>query len=254
MNLTASLIVKNELGRYLRPCIAHLLEFCDTIRVLDDCSGDGTFDWLADADERVQVERAQADGMFRHEGRSRNELLAWTMKAKPTHILALDADEFVSDGASVRAACATDGAVFTLGMEEVWKADSGSLWTRHDGAWGTHQIPILYRAPRRLTQEWGIPDQQLACGREPLAVRALRRHAAPSGSAILHLGWACEADRQARYDRYVAADNGRFHNIRHLRSIMLPDRRVRLARREWPAALEPYRDVLLARINPAEAA
>jgi glycosyltransferase involved in cell wall biosynthesis len=47
VKLIASLIVRNELKRYLEPCVAHLLEFCDEIRVLDDRSDDGTREWLA---------------------------------------------------------------------------------------------------------------------------------------------------------------------------------------------------------------
>lgn len=250
MNLIASLLVRNELGRYLRPCIAHLLDFCDEIRVMDDGSTDGTADWL-EAQDRVHVLRQSASSFFEHEGRARNASLAWTMQGRPTHVLAIDADEFVTDGALVRNSCQVNRGpgVWSLIMEEVWKADDGRLWTRQDGGWREHPIPILWRAPRArvaATGAWQIADRQLACGRTPTILRRFRP-VVPSGSSVLHFGWSCEADRAERHRRYVEADGGRFHASAHLNSIMWPDRKVRLAGREWPAGLD--RDVLLARIR-----
>lgn len=250
MKLVASVICRNELGRYLEPFVAHLLEFVDEIRLLDDHSEGGTFEWLwalGEHDKRVQVARLPAPPMFQHEGRARNRLLQWTLIGQPTHILAIDADEFVSDGQALRAACEGDqgNGAWTLQMEEVWKADERRLWTRQDGGWRAHQIPILWRVPERMTGDYRIQNRQLACGREPVAVRALARRAAPTGASVLHLGWLREAERAARYERYVEADGGRFHASTHLRSIMWTDKRVRLRARPWPAALAGWKPAIL---------
>lgn len=254
MKLIASLIVRNELDRYLKPCIEHLLEFCDEIRVTDDASTDGTAEWLAEQD-RVEVVQIAAPSFFAHEGRARNAALAWTMGGNPSHILALDADEFVTDGAAIRRACEADKGrgVWSLGLEEVWRADERNLYVREDGGWRAQAngIPILWRAPQpraAKTTAWQVADRALACGREPVAVRRLGR-ALPSGSAVLHFGWSCEADRAARYARYVEHDGGRFHRNAHLDSIMWPDDLVRLRRRPWPPALAPFRDAIVARGN-----
>lgn len=255
MRLIASLIVRDELNRYLIPCIEHLRRFCDEIRVLDDSSTDGSREWL-EAQSRVHVLPHKGKQMFEHEGKARNALLGWTLKGSPTHVLAVDADEFITDGIALRAACHADEGpgVWSLAMEEVWKADEDALWLRQDGAWRAHQVPILWRVPKRMVGAWMIDDRQLACGREPMAVRKLYGRAVRTGVSVLHLGWTSEQERRARYNRYVVADNGRFHAGAHLRSILAPDRRVRLGRRDWPEALGPWKVRLVERANVKAAA
>ncbi len=256
MKLAASVIVRNELHRFLEPCIQSLLEFCDSVRVWDDCSDDGTYEWLL-CQDRVAVGLEPEPSFYRHEGRARNRALRWAMDGKPTHILAVDADEFVTDGAAIRLACGNDlgRGVWSLGLQEVWKADERSLWLREDGGWKAQEggVPILWRAPQgRIAHSgvWQVADRALASGREPAAVRRIR--AVPSGSGLLHFGWACEADRAARYQRYVEHDGGRFHRNAHLESIMWADRRVKLRKRPWPAGLD--RAAILERTRQGVAA
>lgn len=249
MKLVASVIARNELRRYLRPAVESLLAFCDEIAVVNDGSDDGTSDWLY-ARELVHSSSTPAR-FYDNEGAARQWLLDWTLACKPTHILAIDADEFVSDGQALRAVCERDegNGAWTLPMQEVWAADERFLYTRQDGGWRTHPVPILYRVPERRDARWRIQDRALACGREPLAVRQLAARALPSGMDVLHFGWANRAERRARYERYAQADGGRFHASSHLQSILAPDRRVRLARYGWPAALEPFRSALVERAN-----
>jgi len=185
---------------------------------------------------------------YAHEGRARQRLLDFTLQGRPSHILAIDADEFVSDGHAVRAAAATDRkqTVWTLNMQEVWKADRERLLIRQDGGWREHGVPIMFAVPdRRDSRHWRIPDRALACGRVPIA--ALRRQgtARPCGADILHFGWTRETERDARYQRYVEHDNGRFHQNTHLESIMWPDSRVNTTPRQWPDTLS--RDAILER-------
>lgn len=250
MNLVASLICRNEMDRLLPLAVESLLEFCDEIRVLDDGSTDGTYEWLLGQD-RVSVLTNTGPTFFEHEGRARNELLKWTFEANPTHVLAIDADEFVSDGQELRRSLTRQGMVWTLQMEEVWKAD-GHLWIRSDGGWRPHPVPILYALPsqrpasRNKRLQWQVLDRQLSCGREPLAVRHLAGRAIPTHVSILHFGWLDTSKRQERYDRYVTHDGGNFHNLRHLNSIMWEDRQIKLFSKPWPADLTPLRDALSA--------
>ena len=255
MKLVASMIVRNELGRYLQPCVEALLEFCDEVAILDDASDDGTWEWHRDlSDMRVKMQRADRSTFYVHEGRARNTALQWAYAQRPSHVLAIDADEFVTDGAAIRKACEADHGrgVWSLGMQEVWKADSRTLWLREDGGWKAQEggIPILWRAPQGRAAHshlWQVADRKLASGREPAGVRRLGRPL-PSGSDILHFGWACEADRRARYDRYAEHDGGRYHRNAHLDSILWTDARVKLKRRPWPAGLD--KRTILARANP----
>ena len=239
VKLVASMIVRNELGRYLEQSVGHLLEYVDELRILDDASTDGTSEWLTEVhDERMKVKRLDQSGFYEHEGRTRQRLLDWTLEADPTYILAIDADEFVADPQMVRAACTGTTPVWTLSMEEVWELDGDCLCIREDGGWRSHPVAILWWPQGGV--EWSIRDTALACGRVPHVVG--RQHGAPpTGTEVLHFGWANEGERERRHQRYVAHDQGRYHAGHHLDSIMWRDERVELRGREWPAALEKRR-------------
>jgi hypothetical protein len=250
MNLVASVIVRNELGRYLEDAIGALLEYVDEIRIVDCGSTDGTYEWLLRQPVSVlsAPEFAGDTGTFSHEGRARQRLLEWTLAAEPTHILSIDGDEFVADGRLVRHACLGPAAVLTLEMLEVWELDGDCICVRADGGWRPHPVPILYRGPtaRDDASLWRIADRALACGREPLAVRQRMRAARSTGTEILHFGWANQAERAARHARYAAADGGRFHQSGHLDSILWGDDRVTLDGYPWPAELEQRRPSIAA--------
>lgn len=239
------MIVRDEADRYLRACLDHLLEFCDSVRILDDGSTDSfrEVDWYGD--DRVEVLRNDTPMFMQHEGRARQALLDWTFAADPSHVLAIDADEFVSDGAKLRDVCERDRSrgsipsVWILTMREVWTATPEELWTREDGLWGPRACPLLYSLPaRRNSYRWRIANRAAAPGREPQAVAALRQRARKTDVDILHFGWANIADRADRYARYEGDGFG--HNPDHITSIMWGDDRVTQEPHEWPEALAPY--------------
>jgi len=244
MNLAASLIVRNEADRYLALCLEHLLEFCDEIRVYDDASTDETYG-VASGFPRTQVLRANRSQFYEHEGSARQRALEWTLQASPTHVLAIDADEFVEDGPELRRLIELHPRVHSwrLCMEEVWEADEDALRVRVDGGWLPHEVPLAWSTSQKFGR---IMDRQLACGRTPTGAGS---RSASSGVSVLHFGWACEADRRARYDRYAVADGGRFHAQAHLESIMWTDDRVKTQACPWPAQLRDRKDALAARAN-----
>lgn len=251
MKLVASMVVHNELGRYLDLAIEHLLTYVDEVRVLDDYSTDGSGDFLRDQD-RVAVLPNDGPPMFEHESVARNRLLQWTYEAEPDFVLAIDADEFVGRPDLIRhaidSATIARRPVHSLTMAEVWNADAETLGLRWDGFWKRRTCPVLFFVPpKRSSELWFIPARDLACGREPRAVRSARAKA--TGSDILHFGWTRRAERDDRYARYVKHDDGRFHNDRHLLSIMWPDEKVRLVVESWPTGLESMRERLVARAN-----
>lgn len=259
MNLVASLIVRNEADRYLRPCLEHLLGFCDSVRIFDDGSTDDfkEIGWFED--DRVQIMRSSSSEFMEHEGRARQKLLDWTFEAQPSHVLAIDADEFVSDGAKLRELVETarvrHGAVtaWRLTMREVWTATRATLLTREDGLWGPRKTPCLYDVPvRRNAYRWRIANKAAACGREPQAVLTAANRGRESGVDILHFGWANVADRAARYERYAGDNFG--HNATHIKSIMYGDDRVAQKPYEWPYSLEEHIDVVADRAQRGAAA
>lgn len=254
MRLVASLIVHNEISRYLESCIDSLLEFCDEVRVVDDNSTDGTAKWLMSrVRDGVRPLVHQGSSFYDHEGRARQNLLDWTLKGNPTHIITVDGDEFLTDGPALRAVVKQEPEVlvWTMPLLEVWNASSGGLSIRVDGGWRVGSAQ-LYRAPsetelRRQGQQWRILDQALACGRNPLAIRRLPSKS--SGVSLLHFGWTNQSERDKRYQRYVEHDNGNFHARRHLDSIMWPDDKVLLQHRSWPDGLLARRESILSRVD-----
>ena len=249
--LVASMIVKNELDRYLTLAVEHLLTFCDEIRVLDDFSDDGTYEWLL-ARDGVYVLTNPGESFLTFESDARNELLKWTMVGDPDYVLSIDADEFVGNPQLIRKIVDSPlpAPVYTLDMEEVWRVDQ-NLHIRTDGAWKSRLCPILWKAPETLTREWMIPPRKLACGREPQKVR--RTKFQRSGSPVYHFGWANVPERQARAERYFEHDQGKFHRDQHLQSILWPDDKVMTRSFVWPEGLIDLRGRIVERAHRGQA-
>lgn len=250
MKLIASMMVRNELGRYLEPAIASLLEFVDEIRVLDDSSDDGSTAFLADYWVKAKVFTAVTEGpsFYENEGQTRQALLEWTLRGEPTHILAIDADELVEDGRLVRATVESnpDWPAFSLCMSEVWRANELTLDIRIDGGWAPHRAPILWRVEGMT----GAMRDGAASGRVPQAVNDLylRREAASLDTNIFHFGWTNERERAERHARYAGRD-GFNHNPGHIASILAADGRVRTTTTPWPKVSEDIKEAILGRVT-----
>lgn len=237
MKLVASAIVRNEADRYLDIWLRHLLTFCDEVRLLDDGSTDATWDVCSEFAE-VHIETNYGPSFLENESAARNTLLRWTMQAQAEYVLGIDADEFIGDTVALRFALGQEAAVFSLTMREVWQIspDGYAVGLRVDGQWGDRRCPLLWRSPGAITgSRWKIPNRKLASGREPQAVRGQRGY--DTGVGIYHFGWAREAERQARADRYYEHDGGRFHANAHLQSLLDPDDAVTLDWRPWPTSI-----------------
>jgi glycosyltransferase involved in cell wall biosynthesis len=245
------MIVKNEMNRYLPLAVSHLLTYVDEVRVLDDGSDDGTYEWLLET-EGVKVLRNPGPSFFEHEGRARQNLLDWVRKSKADYALGIDADEFVGEPAVIRETmAAATMPVYLLQLVEVWKIDLGGISVRVDGLWGPRKVPMLYQLPkgRGTGRDWKIQDKQLACGREPIAVVKASRGAPLLDTQIFHFGWTHESERQARAERYFEHDGGQFHASRHLQSILFPDNKVSLRGYAWPHGLREISSELIEHSN-----
>jgi len=251
MRLVASVVVRNEMSRYLALTIPHMFTYCDEVCVLDDASTDGSADWLEA--NGCKVLRQAASTFYVHEGRTRDALLNWTLAHEPTHVIAIDADEFITDGKKLRTALETsDCPTFQVDISEVWKCDTNQLWTREDGGWRTHPVTFVWRVPETRTVEWWIRDAALACGRTPQMVEEYERLDCTDETEVglLHFGWANADEREQRYQRYVEHDGGRFHSRTHLDSIMWPDQICGLRETPWPKTLAPrLRDKIVRATN-----
>lgn len=257
MKLTASLILRNELDRYLSLCIDSLLGYVDEIRVLDDGSTDGWYEtlrpgWGKEGD-RVIVERHAArvsdEPDFHRHAAARNRLLQFTLEGKPTWVLAIDADEFVTDGGKLREICegtAGPTSVLSLVIAEVWEACEETLCIRQDGGWKAHPIGCLWR-PDRFRSELALKDHGHATGRVPEAI--YRVPSSPTGQDLLHFGWTNVPERTERFKRYDVGDGGKFHAAAHIASIMWGNDRVKMEAYPWPAWPEAMRAQLFAKAS-----
>lgn len=238
MKLVASMIVAEvEVDRYLLPCLEHLSEFCEEVVLVPDGEWDTSFAWPGmfpwSLPPGVRVMHAPGVDFYAHEGAARQALLDLTLERDPTHILAIDADEFITDGMALRRAIQADPgkASWDLCMEEVWNTYPTHLDIRQDGGWAEHDVIALF-APQSVPTPLRMPDRALASGRVPQGLSALPRGCADA--SILHMGWANTAERDKRHARYVQHDGGRYHASAHLDSIMLPDTQITLSSRPWP--------------------
>ncbi len=252
MKLTAAIPVRNELSRYLDPCVAHLLEFVDEVRLLDDGSDDGWQEALrgawgkAGAKVYARTRERGGVGAFYKHASARQALLDFTLEGAPTHILNIDADEFVSDGALVRQACEEGAQLASLEMCEVWEPCAERLCVRRDGGWAPHPVGMVWAPDPRMRGRYRIRDRGPATGRTPEDLWR-RRPQWDTGAACFHFGWAREEERVARAARYAEADGGRYHAKAHLDSILWPPSKVKLEGWAWPAVLEPLKAGLLER-------
>lgn len=215
--IVAHMIVgPGEAERYLEPVLKRTHTWADQVHV--------AIDPAASVKERAIVDMwadcysVLPEPWEAHESRFRTK--AWMRMEEALHlspedfILCIDADEVIHDGAMVReAAKQFPGQKIAFTFHEMWSPTQ----YRADGNWKPYQAHIMF--PYRTHAHFR--DRALACGREPTYVGTLTPAKNPV-SDILHYGYANEQDRQAKYERYMRLDGGKFHNVNHLKSILHP--------------------------------
>jgi len=217
MRIIAHMVVgPGEYDRYLPQVLERITWWADDIHVgFDKGAGEEEFRLVSDVTYHrnfLPLSWSDDEGKFRQ--------AAWddmVREMKPTaedYILCIDADEVIVQHELVkRAVREFAGQRLAFKFHEMWD----ETHFRIDGFWKPYLAGVLfpYRPGGRIRQ------QAMACGREPTYVSNLPTKKL-SIADILHYGYAREADRQAKYERYMALDAGRYHNVRHLQSIIQP--------------------------------
>jgi len=230
--IIANMIGRNESNRFLEDVLKHLRPIVDTIVFTDDASDDDTLSIAKKYGDYV-YESIWDDPMFtRNEGILRTK--SWSNLENHAEegdwILAIDCDEklfSMNNNVAVKEICNnTQAKVINIRFVHMWS----ETHYRVDKLWRPTNSSRLFRY-----QSGGeYRNAALACGAEPTYVAkniASGSYLVDSGLIMQHLGYQRDEDKVSKYERYMELDNGRFHNIDHLSSIV--DEDVTLV--EWPA-------------------
>lgn len=203
--ITLSMIVRNEEERYLEKMLTSLQNCIDEAVIIDDASTDNTEKICRDALPGVVLHLiTNRQSMFADESSLRKLQWEATIKTNPEWILNLDADEIVEeafwkdidnlidDNASANA--------FSFPLYDMWNETQ----YRDDEFWNAHKrhhsFLLLYQP--EVVYQWNTKAQH--CGRFPTYEGAELSH--KTSYRIQHFGWAREADRVSKRNRYQQLD------------------------------------------------
>lgn len=239
MRIHCIMCVKNEKERYLHASLEwHRGQF-DSYFIYDDQSDDGTLEFLQNyGDISVETRPDSVPSFMEHEGKFRQAAFnSFVDRIEPDEgdwILSLDADEFaVTDYGAlyqtlrIITSSAEDAGTASLDMQipEVWNLLTLDL--RIDGFWGSLSSPRLWRYIPPVE----FANKSMACGSWPTYISNLQKH----NSIIVklyHFGYAVEADRIAKHQRYKGLPG---HNPTHIESIV---KQPLLAK--WSSGTKPH--------------
>lgn len=219
MRLLANMVARNEADRYLIEVLSHLSGYVDQIVFTDDASTDDTPEIALGAGAKV---RRLDDPLFtRNEGLLRN--IAWQHLcdyAEPGDwILAIDADELMFGLESLQ-------NLINQSRYDVLGITFYHMWNpaqyRTDKAWR----PTIGSRLFRFVPGGEFVQRKMACGSEPTYVQELIRQGKflpHTPLKMMHLGYLLDADKVAKYKRYMELDGGDFHSRAHLESILDPN-------------------------------
>lgn len=219
--ITLAMLVRNEADRYLPAVLRHAAQYVDQAVILDDASTDNTVEVCRQALQGIPafIHVGDTPG-FANEVNLRRRLWELAIAHEAEWILCLDADEMFED----RAVTMIKELVQRADVD-VWGFRLFDFWDkehyRADRLWNAHQryIPFLVRYQPHFPYQWR--ESPLHCGRFPENITLLP--ALACDLRLKHFGWATEADRRQKYERYMEADpDGKYGVLDQYRSILDP--------------------------------
>lgn len=218
--IIAQMVGKNEANRFLEPVLKRISEQVDKIIFTDDCSDDNTVEIASKYAEVFSTDKT----MFtENEGNLRSN--AWKNLEKFAKegdwILAIDCDEMLyhTEGHVIKDVLAQSPFdVVNVRFYHMWNETQ----YRVDKLWAPNNSSRIFRFKSGGT----FFDRKLACGSEPTYVVDLmrtRNYWVHSKLIMQHLGYIKDEDKKEKHNRYMSLDQGKFHNIKHLESILDED-------------------------------
>lgn len=225
MALIAQMVVKNEADRFLVPVLDALSKATDKIVITDDGSTDNTIEI---AQLYTDIIYRNKESMFSvNEGQLRQG--AWdnlTNHAKEDDwILCIDADEIIHfDKLKVpleKWLAQTRYDILGIKFFHMWNETQ----FRFDKAWRPNIGTRLFR----FRDGGKFVQRRLACGSEPTYIQEMIRHRRfmqDPGIHIQHMGYVRDEDKIMKHERYMKLDQGDFHALAHIESIIDPNPRL----------------------------
>ena len=219
--LIGCMLVRNEAGRYLERVLEQMAKVCDKIIVLDDCSTDNTPEICKEYGAEVFPSIQSYWGTDELKQRKRLWELATKQADENTWILCLDADETIPQieklPDKIKLAEQYDCKGLAFNLYDMWD----ETHYRDDDLWNAHARDWIMCVRYDPAKEYIWRETPLHCGRFPLNACDV---IGQTGLAIQHWGWAREADRQAKYKRYMEADaEGKSGSMAQYESILDPN-------------------------------
>lgn len=225
MAFIAQMVVKNEAERFLVPVLDALSKVVDKIVITDDGSTDDT----------VKIAHLYTDIIYKNkeslfcvnEGALRQG--AWNNLSNHAKvddwILCIDADEILHiDRLKVpleRWINQTRYDVLGVKFFHMWNETQ----FRYDKAWR----PNIGTRMFKFKQGGQFPQRKLACGSEPTYIHEMirrKRFLPDPGIHIQHMGYVKDEDKIMKHERYMNLDQGDFHALAHIESIIDPSPRL----------------------------
>lgn len=202
--ITLAMLVRNEAGRYLERVLRQAAQYIHNAVILDDASTDNTVEVCQKILEGIPLTIvSNPQPGFHNEVALRKQLWELAVSTQPDWILILDADEIFEDKAVYelpRLAADSEIEVYYFRLYDMWDKDH----YREDSYWQAHLSfrPFMVRYIPGFPYVW--KETPLHCGRFPVNISELK--GATSRLRVKHLGWMNPADRQAKFQRYMALD------------------------------------------------
>lgn len=217
--IIAQMVGKNEAGRYLSTVLAKIRPIVDIIVFTDDRSTDDTVEIAKTYDAFVYTDNPIT--WEEHEGAFRQ--CAWRNLENHASVgdwvIVFDCDEILYGHEQLQQLTNQPNFdVIGITFYHMWN----ETHYRVDKAWA----PTLSSRMFKYCEGGRYRMNALAPGAEPTYVQdmiRMGRFMANSPLRMQHLGYQHREDHQIKYERYMRLDQGQYHSLAHLESILDPN-------------------------------